>query len=697
MDATGREVRLDGQPSPIEPRPFDLLVHLIRHRHRVVTKRELFAQLWTHETVTEGALARAVMKARQAIADNGEPPLIRTVPRVGYRFVAPLAGDASTASAVPASTAATPDVPHAIAVLPFANATGDSGLDWLPVGLMSLTVQALGDHRCFAPVATQSLLAAVEGRKHDNPKAVIAAVQTVTGARWVVQGRVTRGLKDYRLDLEVTDGGRPLQGEVRAAQPAQLAAQAAALLQRLITLDTTAPATKAPALRDPMATEAFARGLQAMAVQKWPQAVNLLRLALDLDPAPPEVRLELLRALAALGAPGGVALARELLLQAERDNDLRYAAHVHQALGRLHLNAGDLRAATYCLEKALRVAAGQETPDWTAQTLLLQASVAVHELAFDAAERSLDRVRQLCEVSGNRIFPLAALNMRAVMASVHGDLERSVRLSMEVVRQARELRAQRYLVDACANVTWDLVELARLDEAPAFGEEGFAAAIEASDWQQAAGVAVSLSWLYRLADAPEALTRIVHTLPEPAQLPRPADGWIVLGHHAAVLGHHAQAARCFQQAAALQRKAQDRLQEHITLPWLFDALIRSDQLDAADAELQRASQPPHDQDAQLAAQVLQARARRARIRGDATAALALLQQALAGEPTPLWRGLAGIDAASLFIEAGDRAQARALLHALPPALASLAATIDGVERAAPRRHEAGAVHRIEQS
>jgi DNA-binding winged helix-turn-helix (wHTH) protein len=86
IDAGARSVRLDGVTRAIEPRPFDLLVHLIRHRRRVVTKEELLETLWPHEAVTASALARAVMKARQAIADDAEPPLIRSVPRVGYRF-----------------------------------------------------------------------------------------------------------------------------------------------------------------------------------------------------------------------------------------------------------------------------------------------------------------------------------------------------------------------------------------------------------------------------------------------------------------------------------------------------------------------------------------------------------------------------------------------------------------------------------
>jgi len=85
-----RSVRLDGRLQALEPRPFDLLVFLIRHRHRVVTTNQLLEELWSHQPVTIGVVARAVLKARQAIGGGKETPMLRTYHRVGYRFVAEL-------------------------------------------------------------------------------------------------------------------------------------------------------------------------------------------------------------------------------------------------------------------------------------------------------------------------------------------------------------------------------------------------------------------------------------------------------------------------------------------------------------------------------------------------------------------------------------------------------------------------------
>jgi pimeloyl-ACP methyl ester carboxylesterase/DNA-binding winged helix-turn-helix (wHTH) protein len=86
LDLSRREVRRSGEVCTLQPRPFAVLAYLVRHRDRVVSKQELLEQLWPDVTVTESSLQRAVSLARAAIADDGR--CLRTVPKVGYRFVA---------------------------------------------------------------------------------------------------------------------------------------------------------------------------------------------------------------------------------------------------------------------------------------------------------------------------------------------------------------------------------------------------------------------------------------------------------------------------------------------------------------------------------------------------------------------------------------------------------------------------------
>ncbi|MBW8758124.1 MAG: winged helix-turn-helix transcriptional regulator [Burkholderiales bacterium] len=103
-----REVLVDGQLRTLQPRPFDLLVYLIEHRHRVVSTDELLDHIWKDEFVQPGSLAAAVMRIRKALAGAGHEAgaIIRTHQGIGYRFVAALDDDAPRAPSAHADQAA---------------------------------------------------------------------------------------------------------------------------------------------------------------------------------------------------------------------------------------------------------------------------------------------------------------------------------------------------------------------------------------------------------------------------------------------------------------------------------------------------------------------------------------------------------------------------------------------------------------
>ena len=55
----------------VEPQVFDVLVHLIRHRDRVVSKDELIRAVWDGRSVSDDTLTSRVSAARRAIGDTG--------------------------------------------------------------------------------------------------------------------------------------------------------------------------------------------------------------------------------------------------------------------------------------------------------------------------------------------------------------------------------------------------------------------------------------------------------------------------------------------------------------------------------------------------------------------------------------------------------------------------------------------------
>ena len=78
-----------GEPVPLPPKAFDLLLLLARNTDRVMTKAELMEALWPNTFVDEANLTQHVYTLRKALGDqpNGQP-FIDTVPRRGYRLAA---------------------------------------------------------------------------------------------------------------------------------------------------------------------------------------------------------------------------------------------------------------------------------------------------------------------------------------------------------------------------------------------------------------------------------------------------------------------------------------------------------------------------------------------------------------------------------------------------------------------------------
>jgi DNA-binding winged helix-turn-helix (wHTH) protein/pimeloyl-ACP methyl ester carboxylesterase len=106
LDVGRRELTRGREPVAIEPQVFDLLVHLVRNRDRVVTKDDLIASIWCGRIVSESTLTSRINAVRKAVGDSGEEQqLIRTVARKGFRFIAEVTeSTGSDAPAVPAKT-----------------------------------------------------------------------------------------------------------------------------------------------------------------------------------------------------------------------------------------------------------------------------------------------------------------------------------------------------------------------------------------------------------------------------------------------------------------------------------------------------------------------------------------------------------------------------------------------------------------
>jgi TolB-like protein/DNA-binding winged helix-turn-helix (wHTH) protein len=95
VDVPAGQLRKHGSKIRLAGQPLDILVMLLERAGQVVTREEIQQQLWSGETFVdfENNLNKAINKLRQALADSAErPTYIETLPRRGYRFIAPING-----------------------------------------------------------------------------------------------------------------------------------------------------------------------------------------------------------------------------------------------------------------------------------------------------------------------------------------------------------------------------------------------------------------------------------------------------------------------------------------------------------------------------------------------------------------------------------------------------------------------------
>ncbi|MBL8178065.1 MAG: winged helix-turn-helix domain-containing protein [Bryobacterales bacterium] len=93
LDRAAGELRKNGLPVRLQGQPMQLLILLVERAGEVVSREEMQQKLWTADTFVEfdAGLNTAIKKVRQALGDTAENPrFVETVPKVGYRFIAPV-------------------------------------------------------------------------------------------------------------------------------------------------------------------------------------------------------------------------------------------------------------------------------------------------------------------------------------------------------------------------------------------------------------------------------------------------------------------------------------------------------------------------------------------------------------------------------------------------------------------------------
>ena len=184
-----------GKPAAIGARAFDVLLCLLAHRDRVVTKSEVLESVWPGLVVEENNLSVQVSALRKLLGREA----IATIPGRGYRFSLEVRQeDAAPSSATQQASAAFTDRPT-IAVLPFNVLADDHQVNLLADGLAEDVIALLARVPGFLLISHASSFA-FRGQPASLPD-----VARQLGVRFVVEGSVRPVGDVLRISTQLTD------------------------------------------------------------------------------------------------------------------------------------------------------------------------------------------------------------------------------------------------------------------------------------------------------------------------------------------------------------------------------------------------------------------------------------------------------------------------------------------------------------
>lgn len=199
LDVRRGSLRLDDREIRLRAKSYAVLRYLAENAGRLVGKDELIAAVWPGVVVTDKSVARCISDVRQALGDTHQE-IIRTVPRRGYLLAAPVARASPTTDREAASrpVAAIPDRPS-IAVLPFANLSGDPERDHFAEGVAEEIITALSRISWLVVIARSSSFP-YKGRAFDT-----AQIGRELGVRYVVEGSVRQSGGQEQIAAQLID------------------------------------------------------------------------------------------------------------------------------------------------------------------------------------------------------------------------------------------------------------------------------------------------------------------------------------------------------------------------------------------------------------------------------------------------------------------------------------------------------------
>ena len=207
----------------LRPKSFAVLRYLAENASRLVSKDEIFAALWPNSIVTDDSLVQCIGEIRHALRDEAQR-FIRTIPRRGYLFDAPISRPDVRGSAVPAEKQtgstelgegfsdlnSTPimhideEFAHrlSIAVMPLINVSGDPGYDYLADALTENLITDLSRIRDSMIITPNSVFS------YKGKQVSLEQVASELGVRYLFTGSLQGSANRVRVNGQLIDAQR---------------------------------------------------------------------------------------------------------------------------------------------------------------------------------------------------------------------------------------------------------------------------------------------------------------------------------------------------------------------------------------------------------------------------------------------------------------------------------------------------------
>jgi TolB-like protein/Tfp pilus assembly protein PilF len=186
VDLAAHRLSRRGTRIRLRDQSFQVLARLLEHPGQVVSRDDLQHRLWTADVFVdfENSLNTAVARLREALHDSAaHPRYIETLPRVGYRFIAPVS--------TPGMALETPSAPAPkgrLVVLPFVNVSGDPSQEYFSDAMTDEIVTELS---AVGP-AQLAVIARTTAMHYKGTHKDVARIARELSVDWVMEGSVRR-------------------------------------------------------------------------------------------------------------------------------------------------------------------------------------------------------------------------------------------------------------------------------------------------------------------------------------------------------------------------------------------------------------------------------------------------------------------------------------------------------------------------